>query len=98
MSTLMQSIADLINKEIHKFAKRVNEEFPQISINEMLSIWCEQQQICGFEIPSLDEDSSVNAEKNKICQHMHTTGRKVNTQCTTKIKGIGDYCSKHSKT
>jgi hypothetical protein len=50
MHTLLQSIADLINKEIHKFAKKVNEYFPQISINEMLSIWCELQQI-----PSLDE-------------------------------------------
>jgi hypothetical protein len=109
----------LINKEIFKFAKKVKEEFPQIPIDEMLAIWCKQQQICGFEIPSLDNDSEdsvtdsganafsvtdsgVNAflvtEENKICQPMYTKGKKANTQCTTKVKGKGDYCSKNSKT
>jgi hypothetical protein len=117
--------------------------FPQIPIDEMLTIWCKKQQICGFEIPSLDEvqplpkgspeyrpragasdalpfgndsdanaedsvtdsgadafsvtDSSANAEENKICQHMYIKGKKVNTQCTTKVKGKCDYCRKYSK-
>jgi glucan phosphorylase len=71
MSTLMKSIADLINKEIDMFAKKVNEEFPQISINEMLTIWCEQQQICCFEIPSLYNDSDVNAEKKNLSTYIY---------------------------
>jgi hypothetical protein len=38
MSTLMQSIANLINKEIRKFVEKMHEEFPEIN---MLAIWCE---------------------------------------------------------
>lgn len=35
--------------------------------------------------------------KPKACQHMYTKGKNTNTQCTTKVKGEGDYCSKHRK-
>ena len=40
-TSLMQSISILISQEIRKFAEKVHEEFPQIQIHEMLSIWCE---------------------------------------------------------
>jgi len=103
MFTLMQSNANLINKKILKFAKKVHEEFPQIPINDMLAIWCKQQGIPfstfgGFEFPEkefITEDEEPK-QKKKICQHMYTKGRNMNTQCTTKVKR-GDYCSKHSR-
>jgi hypothetical protein len=63
----------------------------------MLAIWCELKQIAGFEISSVDgvppsaalpfdNDCDSVTEKNKICKRMYTRDRKVNTQCTTKIK------------
>jgi hypothetical protein len=62
MSTLMQSIADLINREIRKFVEKVHEEFPQIPINNILVVWCEQQGIpfstfCGLQ--ELEENLST---------------------------------------
>jgi hypothetical protein len=41
----MQSIQNLINEEIRKFAEKVHEQFPQIPTNDIPAIWCELQQI-----------------------------------------------------
>lgn len=35
--------------------------------------------------------------KPKFCQHMYIKGQKANTLCTVKIKGEGNYCSRHGK-
>lgn len=58
---------------------------------EILSIWCELQQICGFEYP--DEPQ----QKPKTCKHVFKKGWKANTECKVKVKGDADYCSKHKK-
>jgi hypothetical protein len=44
-SNIMQSITEIFNAEILKFAKRVNAEYPQVPVNGMLTIWCKQQQL-----------------------------------------------------
>jgi hypothetical protein len=40
----MQSISNLINKEILKFVQRINEEYPEIPVNVMLEIRHNQQE------------------------------------------------------
>jgi len=109
---LIQSILNLINQEIWKFSESLHEEFPQIQICEMLSIWCKLQQICGFEFPDkplqsavlLQDEDLINslAEEmlpsiRKTCEHVYIKGRNANTQFKTKVKWSGKYCSKHNK-
>ena len=46
----MQSFLALVNKEIEKVAEKVNENFPEIiTAEEVISMWCEQQQISDHE-------------------------------------------------
>ena len=56
-SNIMQSINEIFNNEILKFAKRINAEYPDVPINGVLSIWCKQQHIpiSTFDI-DVDED------------------------------------------
>ena len=81
MSTLMQSISNLINEEILKFVRKVNEEYPEIPVNAMLEIWRKQQ-----EIP-------FPKQELKTCQYVYDRGRKANAQCKMKVKENDDYCS-----
>ena len=60
--TLMESILNLISQEIWKFAAKLHEEFPGISTEELLSMWCELQQICGFEFPEREKQLSLDDE------------------------------------
>ncbi len=48
----MQSIAEIFNAEILKFAKRVNAEYPTVPVEGMLAIWCKQQDmpLSTFEV------------------------------------------------
>jgi predicted Zn-ribbon and HTH transcriptional regulator len=62
-STLMNSIENMVNQKIWEFAEKVHKEFPHISINEILSIWCELQQICGFEFPDREVESPKQEPK-----------------------------------
>jgi len=109
---LIPSILNLINQEICKFSERLHEAFPQIQICGMLSIWCELQQVCGFEFPDkplqsadlLQDEKLINslAEKvlhsiRKTCEHVYIKGKNANTLCKTKVKGSGEYCSKQLK-
>ena len=50
----------------------------------MLSIWC--------EIQGQGEEQVRNT---KICGHVYIRGKNSKTQCKVKVKGDGDYCSKH---
>jgi hypothetical protein len=49
--SLLQNISILISKEVWKFTENLHEEFPGISAEDLLSMWCELQQICDFEFP-----------------------------------------------
>jgi hypothetical protein len=91
--TLIQSISNLIIQKIWKFAEKVHEEFPEITVNELLSIWCEQQQICGFIFP--DREKVLQDPNTKTCQHMFLKVQKANTQCKVKVKGDVEFCSRH---
>jgi hypothetical protein len=102
--TLVQSISNLINQEIRKLTERMHEEFPEITVNKMLSIWCEMQQIGGFEFtdkhgpreaPLQDEEALRKTGNTKICEHVYIKGRNASTRRKTKVKGIGEYCGKH---
>ena len=73
---LIQSILNLINQEIWKFSERVHEEFPQIQICEMLSIWCEMQQVCGFEFPDkplLQDEKLINYLAEEVLPSIRKT-------------------------
>ncbi len=50
----MQSIQNMINKEIRKSAEKMHEQFPQIPTNDMLAIWCEMQHIPFFTFGGLE--------------------------------------------
>jgi hypothetical protein len=80
---LMQRILNLINQKIWKIAERVHEEFPQIQIREMLSIWCEMQQICGLEFPDKQCPIKAPLQDEEV---LRKTGqyRKIEQDCNTK--------------
>jgi hypothetical protein len=88
MSPLIQSIIKVVNKEICKFAKKL----PHTSEYSVIAIWCEQQNM-PLSLFGLDENEPC-VQRN-ICQHIYIKGKNTNTQCKTKIKGDGCYCSKH---
>ncbi len=48
----MQSIAEIFNAEILKFAKRVTQNIQQFPVEGMLAIWCKQQDmpLSTFEV------------------------------------------------
>jgi len=57
--SLLQNISNLLGQEIWKFAEKLHEEFPGISTEDLLSMWCELQQICGFEFPERGNQHSL---------------------------------------
>ena len=53
-------------KKILKIAEKVHEKFPQISIIEMIEIWCEQQ-----DIPfSISEESETETLREMWCKQL----------------------------
>jgi len=81
-----------MSEKVLKFAQRVNEAFPEIPINDLIEIWEGLDEEPSVE--GLDEEPTV---KNPTCKHKFLKGRNANTQCKTKVKGVGEYCSKHKK-
>jgi hypothetical protein len=68
-------------EKIIKFAQRVNEMVPELSVDALLAMWEET-----------DQDQEVST-----CKHMFLKGKNANTQCKMKVKGDVKYCSKHKK-
>jgi len=100
--TLIRDLTDLVNKEVLKFAQRVTEAFPQIPIDALLKIWCYQQEMdiamfSMYQEEDLTSPAKVEEEEGFTCKHKFLKGRNANTQCKTKIKWDGEYCSKHKK-
>jgi hypothetical protein len=54
--------------------------YPEISEDALLALWKEPK------IPVNDLEQ---------CKHVYIKGVKANTQCKIKVKGGGEYCSKH---
>ncbi len=48
----MQSIAEIFNAEILKFARGLTAEYPTVPVEGMLAIWCKQQDmpLSTFEV------------------------------------------------
>ena len=76
-----------MSEKILKFAQRVNEVVPELSVDALIEMWEAIDQDCDP-----DQDSPT-----PTCKHMFLKGKKANTQCKTKVKGGNDYCSKHKK-
>jgi len=99
--TLGEIIYKLISMKIWKLGEKLHEDFPEISREEVLSMWCELDQICGFEFPdrekqhSLDDVTTVEKVLQKTCQYMYRKCLKANTQCKVKVKGEAEFCSRH---
>ncbi|CCV02436.1 hypothetical protein IIV31_064L [Armadillidium vulgare iridescent virus] len=47
--------------------------------------------------PVKKEKKEKVADTLKVCQHRFVKGKNANTQCTIKVKGEGDFCSKHKE-
>ena len=73
-----------MSEKILKFAQRVNEVVPEISVDALIEM-----------LEKIDQDS--DPDPVPTCKHMFLKGKKANTQCKTKVKGGNDYCSKHKK-
>ena len=48
----------------------------------------------SLSVFGLDENMQRDSEM-KTCQHIHIKGNNANTQCKTKVKEKGYYCSRH---
>jgi hypothetical protein len=54
---------------------------------------------------SCDEEPEIGKKKKKsppkkegkVCLHRYIKGKNANSQCTTMVKGDGEFCSKHKK-
>jgi hypothetical protein len=66
--------------------KRVNKAFPEISVDDLLAIW---------ENIDVEDSTDSSGDEAPTCKHMFIKGRNANTQYKTKVKGGGEYCSKH---
>ena len=73
-----------MSEKVLKFVQRVNEVFPEIPVDALLSTW---------EDPTPTEIE----DPTPTCKHRFLKGRNANTQSKTKLKGSGEYCSKHKK-
>jgi len=73
-----------MSEKILKFAQRVNEVVPELSVDALIEM-CE----------AIDQDS--DPDPIPTCKHTFLKGKKAKTQCKTKVKGDNDYCSKHKK-
>jgi hypothetical protein len=83
---LLHNISNLISQEIWKFTEKLHEEFPGISTEDLVSMWCALQQICGFEFPERGKQHSL-AEKLlptiwETGQEEHNTKTVSNIFCT----------------
>ena len=81
------------NQEILELAQKINDAFNNIPVNAILSIWCvlKDLPLSTFD----DNEATVEKVAPKTCQHMYIKGAKANTQCKVKVKGGGEFCSKH---
>jgi hypothetical protein len=69
-----------MSKIVLKFPQRVNEMYPEISVDALLALW---------------EEPKIPVNDLEQCKHVYIKGGKANTQCNIKVKGCGEYCSKH---
>jgi len=69
--------------------------FPEIPVDALLAIWEEidQEPTVGDPAPTEINDPTPTP----TCKHKFLIGRNTKTQCRTKVKWGGEYCSKHKK-
>ena len=61
---------------------------PEISVDALVEIW---ETIDQDHNSDQDSDSKVDQDSpNPTCKHEVRKGKKANTQCKTKVKGIND--------
>jgi len=77
-----------MSEKVLKFVQRANEVIPEIPTDVLLAIW--------EEIDDPDQEPSVE-DPAPTSKHKFLKGRNANTQCKKKVKGGGEYCSKHKK-
>jgi hypothetical protein len=89
---LVEKILNMFNNEVLLLLNNVHKKYPETSLVEMENIWHQQK----FDSP-YDELGMTKEEDNNQCQHMYIKGKNANTQCKTKVKRNGNYCSKHAR-
>jgi hypothetical protein len=75
-----------MSQKILKFAQRVNEISPELSVDALIALW-----------EKIDQEPADIAEESKTCKHKFLKGKKANTGCKKKVRGDSDYCIKHKK-
>lgn len=68
--------------------------FPEIPVDALLAIW-EEPSVEDPAPTEINDPEPSGEDPAPTCKHNSPKGRNANTQCKTKIKGGGEYCSKH---
>jgi hypothetical protein len=87
-SNIMQSITDIFNAEILKFAKRVNAEFPAVPVNGILAIWCKQQKmpLSTFNIENSEDVYDINGDDDEQPKAVKVVKKKAAGQKKKKVE------------
>jgi hypothetical protein len=88
---------------IFNFAERVNKEFPQISVDALVALYlevleAEESETEKVETEKVEPEKVENAPDKPTCKHVYLKGKNAKKQCTTKVKGGGEFCGKHKNT
>lgn len=86
-TALIETISQAINEEIKRYAAKINAMHPEVPVQGILEIWNEMQNM-----PPTKTD-----ESDKTCRHRFVKGKNANLHCKIRVKGDGDYCSKHKR-
>lgn len=80
---MMQSILNIFNAEILKFAKKINAEFPDVPVNGVLNIWCQLQNI---EMSAFGVENSVQQNNSDAEDDVRSSDDEVDIRKVKKIK------------
>ena len=101
-NSLISQIENIINSSILSFNMKVAKKY-NIDVTELNELWTSS---CDTEQPSQQPSQQPVVKKTtppqspsqeKTCPYSFSRGPNAGTVCGTKIKGEGNYCSKHKQ-
>lgn len=101
MTTLMESISEIIDKTVEEYIEKVSDKF-KIKKEELLLLWKSQESPRESSQESTQESTQESPKKpekmfSQTCPYIFTKGANNGSVCGCKsIKG-NVYCSKHKK-
>jgi len=87
----LSEFTKMLNEEIRKLCVKIHNDHPDISMDDMINIWCEQQGIdkSTFKLPN------KSIIQRTGCQYIISRGQNSGKQCNQKTSN-SNYCSKHN--